>query len=955
MDQALLSEAAPNPPQTPAQPSRRTIDTAVLEEFCCNKIITAKYTFYNFLPKNLFEQFHKVANVYFLGLAIMVCFPSVSPYSNIYSTIAPISLVLAFSALKDGYADWKRHIDDRATNQSQTHVIRYHQGQPVIIEQIAWSDVRVGDIVRVDEDENVPADMVLLSVGAARGDRRTEDLHQLEAADESPRSVSSVGSVKQEHEQICHVDSCNLDGESDLKIFRCHQQTAVADTPEQLALLQLKINIDSPHGDLYTTQGWMTVNGGDKLTLDESQLLLRGHCIRNTGLAWGVIVYTGHETKIMKNNERELVNKVTQVEHAMNKQLLFIFGGLFSICSAASIGSAHFTCQNHDSAWYLGLETNNDFATSYKFSSSFATNWYGTVNCYLVGFMSFLTFIMLFSNMVPISLYVTTEFLKLCFGQFITWDAQMVSSVTGRGATCRNVNIPEELGQVACVLSDKTGTLTCNQMSLLRLSVAGHMFGKGYSEIERSEAALGGQRLEPFEREYFDWENREVLFWDPTVSGYRWLDHHQSEELQSMLEALALCHTAVPCDADNDGTVTYNVKSPDDGALVLGAANLGMRLCSRRLLSGGKEQVMLEAVERDTDAGHTGPKLSGSHQPAVGEGCKAESVAAALPSVKHRQLEYTVLETIDFTSDRKRMSVVVRRSEAEGGGLMIICKGADTVMATLLADTQDPAAVSAQAHANEFADNGLRTLVVARKELSTEQFSKWRQQYRDAKEANDDEAKDALEKELESGLYVLGATAIEDKLQEDVAQTLEQLRAAHIRTWVLTGDKQETAIKIGQACKLLVLEQSEEMMQRSGLHSEDVMDLMVLELPAQRMSLDRSVPVLSTNYEVDDLEGLKVQMNQLKHSLSNGAWRHALVVSGPTLMLLGIGWDAKTTSALTEERFGQYADAQLQFVQLASECEAVLCCRVSPSQKADLTKLVKLHTNEVSFFYLSDL
>lgn len=169
-----------------------------------------------------------------------------------------------------------------------------------------------------------------------------------------------------------------------------------------------------------------------------------------------------------------------------------------------------------------------------------------------------------------------------------------------------------------------------------------------------------------------------------------------------------------------------------------------------------------------------------------------------------QNVKYDVLDVIEFTSARKRMSIIVRDPS---GKLILYCKGADSIIYPLLQANQPYAQETLQLlesmiliilfnTVQDFAKDGLRTLVVARAYLDENEYAAWSKEYADAKcSFVDRDAKiEQISEKIERHLELVGVTAIEDKLQEGVGDTIATLAQAGIKIWVLTGDKQETAI-----------------------------------------------------------------------------------------------------------------------------------------------------------------
>jgi len=267
-----------------------------------NKVSTAKYNVATFLPKFLYEQFSKYANLFFLFTAGLQQIPDISP-TNRYTTIGPLIVVLLVSAGKELVEDWKRKTQDKDLNRSKTKVL-----QGSTFEETRWLSVRVGDIVRVESEEPFPADLILLA--------------------------------SSEPEGLCYIETANLDGETNLKIKQAIPETADLVSPGDLGRLSGRIRSEQPNSSLYTYEGTLTMNmgGGEKeLPLNPDQLLLRGATLRNTPWIHGLVVFTGHETKLMRNATATPIKR-TAVERTVNVQIIMLVSILLALSVVSSMG-----------------------------------------------------------------------------------------------------------------------------------------------------------------------------------------------------------------------------------------------------------------------------------------------------------------------------------------------------------------------------------------------------------------------------------------------------------------------------------------------------------------------------------------------------------------------------------------------------------------------------------------
>ncbi|XP_031718583.1 phospholipid-transporting ATPase IA isoform X2 [Anarrhichthys ocellatus] len=742
-------------------------------KFCNNRVSTAKYNVLTFLPRFLYSQFRRAANAFFLFIALLQQIPDVSPTGR-WTTLVPLLFILVVAAVKEFIEDLKRHNADGVVNKKECQVLRNGAW-----EIVHWEKVAVGEVVRAANGDHLPADLVILSSSEPQG--------------------------------MCYIETSNLDGETNLKIRQGLQITADIKDIDSLVRLSGRMECESPNRHLYEFVGNIRLDGHSTAPLGPDQILLRGAQLRNTQWVHGVVVYTGHDTKLMQNSTRPPL-KLSNVERITNFQILVLFGCLLAISLVCSIGQTIWKYQYGNDAWYMDL--------NYGGAANFGLN--------------FLTFIILFNNLIPISLLVTLEVIKFIQAFFINWDTDMLYEPTNTPAMARTSNLNEELGQVKYIFSDKTGTLTCNVMQFKKCTVAGVAYGHVPEAEEGSFAEDDCHSTRASEEEGFN---------DSSLLENLQSNHPTAAVILDFMTMMAICHTAVP--ERIDGEITYQAASPDEGALVRAAQTLGF----------------------------------------VFSGRTPDSVIVQMPGTEER---YELLHVLEFTSTRKRMSVIMR---TPSGKIRLYCKGADTVIYDRLADSSRYKEITLK-HLEQFATEGLRTLCFAVTDVSESSYQQWLEIHHRActslqnRSLKLEESYELIEKNLQ----LLGATAIEDKLQDKVPETIETLMKADIKIWILTGDKQETAINIGHSCKLLTKN----------------MGLLVIN----EDTLDRTRETLS--HHCGMLGDALYKENDF-----------ALIIDGKTL-----------NYALT---FG----VRQYFLDLALSCKAVICCRVSPLQKSEVVEMVK--------------
>ncbi|KAJ3387897.1 hypothetical protein HDU84_000433 [Entophlyctis sp. JEL0112] len=702
-----------------------------VKEFVDNKISTTKYTVVTFLFKFLYEQFSRYANLFFLFIGCIQQVPGLSPV-NRFGTLLPLGIVICASAFKEIVEDSKRARSDAIVN--ATFVKTLHGRQFV---EKKWKDVVVGDIVRVENGQFFPADLILLS--------------------------------SSEPDALCYIETSNLDGETNLKIRQGLPETAHLLDSEMVSLLSGEIKCELPNNSLYTFEGNMTFAGGRTVALDPGQLLLRGAMLRNTRWIYGVVAFTGHETKLMKNA----------------------------------------------------------------------------------------------------TLIVTMDFVKYYIASLISSDLDMYYEPADCPATARTSSLVEELGQVDFIFSDKTGTLTCNVMEFKMCSIAGIAYAEVVPEDKKAHTDERGKLSGMFDFKTL-LRNAET--------------HETADVISDFCILLSVCHTVIPERDENDGAnIIYQASSPDEGALVKGVQLLGYKFTTRR------------------------PK----------------SVTVEHSGYAH---EYEVLNICEFNSTRKRMSAVIRMPD---GSIKLYVKGADT----------------------DYANDGLRTLCLAYREISESEYAEWSRIYDRAATTinNRSEALDQAAEMIERNLILLGATAIEDKLQDNVPDTIYTLARAGIKLWVLTGDRQETAINIGFSCKLLTEEMTILVCNEDSFYDTKVFLQEKLEYFRKMLSQAEAEAAQANKYTGfgatvwDRLEktGEWIAKSRTVASVWNkltGRGDNELFIDKDRVIEIepfALVIDGRTLE------FALEPDCKMIFLELACLCKAVVCCRVSPLQKALVVKLVK--------------
>ncbi|CUG93673.1 phospholipid-transporting ATPase 1-like protein, putative [Bodo saltans] len=744
--------------------------------FPTNFIKTAKYTLLTFLPLNLFLQFRRISNFYFLVNMIFALIPGVSPVSPA-TAVLPLVFVVGVALIKDGYEDYARHRNDANANSIKAHVVRPDPSAACgySLVDVESKDVHVGDIIEVRLGEELRADVILLS--------------------------SSIT------ESQAFIDTCNLDGETNLKNRKAIEATWGLNSVEALVGAgPVRIRTGHPDPGLLFWTGTITI-GGEEHSLGLDQFMYRSCVLRNTDWVWGVVAYAGVDTKMFRNLQ-EKPPKMSSLDSKLNYLIVavLIVQNIFLIVLASLAVNWN---SNNDWHWYTRYYINKQTG--------------GTLWIY-----RYLSYFILLSYLIPISLFVTIELCKVAQAKMMGWDEEMFEFMNGKWYGCipNTSNLNEQLSQVKFIFSDKTGTLTENVMTYKRGDIRGNPVVADNWAASKQYLVNGGATQKAAEA-YF--------------------------------KALILCHTIQPFDdPHNPGELIYEGASPDEVALVRCACEHGFVL-------------------------------------------KERSTRSMLVDVRGQEIRFEILATLEFTPDRKMMSMIVR--DPTNGRITIYTKGADSFVIPQLSSGggNNDVLPGMKETLIDMSVLGLRTLLVCSKDMSQSEFDAWNARFIEAGKTlqNRSQAVDTVCLEMEKDLLIVGSTAIEDKLQDQVPETLKFFLNAGVVVWMLTGDKRETAVTIAATSSLCDP-------QHDYVDHVDIGDYSMASEEAKTIVGDA--------------------MNLVKqHVYANDGKRTTFVIDGPAL------------NVAMKHHFEI-------FLEVSQKVSSAVCCRLTPLQKANVVRMFQQAT-----------
>ena len=684
-----------------------TIDTQN-NPYCDNSIRTSKYTVYNFIPLFLFYFYSNYFNLYFLVVTIILSIKEISTMSWTIGVI-PYLAVILMSVIREAFEDYKKYSNDKKMNEAIT---QKYNSKTKKFEEIKWGNILTGDILKIKKNEEISSDLLIIHSSSEDG--------------------------------LCYLETSNLDGENALK------------PRKTMTLINLEnynsfdIYLGQPDKNIYELNGFVVEknqnlnNNEQKHFFNKDNVLLRGASLKNVDYIYGIVLYSGKDTKLMQNIERDSFKR-SHIEKTENAIVIYVMLFTFLLCIVGAIAAIykHKWLRNHN-AFYLFKhdEKKKDVREGFKY---------------------FGIYFLIFQNITPICLMIALEVVKMAQVFLMSFDENLFKN-KGDKFKVLNFRIQEDLGNIKYVFTDKTGTLTKNEMKFRGCSIMNILYNESN---EDNKDINNSNKISYFDNKF----NKKCLIkgfenLEPIKSGTNYINTI-SDSLKYFFLNISLNHNVLTEKKDNN-EIVYQGSNPDELTLVNCANELDIKFQS---CIGNKIKLIFFK----------------------------------------QNLEFEILERFEFSSERKRSSIVVEDPISKK--IFLYMKGADDVILTekcLNIFSYEHYFLKTKEHIDNFARAGYRTLCYCMREIDKNEFNNFHNEYKELKtklisNPNSESLKNEIEKligTLEINMVLLGASCLEDKLQNGVKKTISNLIDAGISVWMLTGDKIDTAESIAYSCKL---------------------------------------------------------------------------------------------------------------------------------------------------------
>ena len=791
-----------------------------------NKEENHKYSILFFIPVVLFNQFKQFGNFFYLLLSISQFFPTLQ-VGFLFTYVAPLGIVVGFSMLKELYDDIKRRIQDKKTNSTLVKTLYISQDIKRSLVRIhkKAADLKIGDIIELDKDSRVPADIIVLKT------------------------------FNESEENQAFIRTDQLDGETDWKLRKA---PSISQSKSEIDIVNINgfILYQAPSKLIYNFEGVLKYQN-DQGIMQQEPLNLENTMWTSTVLASqkiiGIVIYTGKETRVQMNSSTPKV-KFGILDHELNLSNFYLFVIVFILSLVISL-----------------LKGFNIFF--------------------------FVKFIILFSAIIPIALRVNLDVSKTWFSFVITKDEKIPETIA------RNSTIPEELGRISYIFSDKTGTLTKNEMIFKNIALETEVLGvenfQDLKNIVSDECQINDAPLMDVidndnninnenSNSNNNSENNNNIINTSSNKAPKRKRRERSKIIRDLITAMVLCNNVTPTESG------YQASSPDEIALVNFAKSLNMVLSHR-----SDKLIQIKDAADNTES-------------------------------------FDVLANFPFSSDTKRMGIVLKNKKH--GHIIFYLKGAENVMVKFV---KKEYIGYIKENAENLAVKGLRTLVLTQKILTENEYQKWENEYNEAcssLEQRKEKIANVISK-LENNMDFLCVTGVEDLLQDDVMGTIDVLRYAGMKVWMLTGDKVETATCISISAGIKSQKQK-----IFTIKYDDLIDDSEISVDNNKDSINSIENVNSINY-IDIINNKDDKNNIMNTEID--------IETRSKILRLNKLFNEYNVKIQTDPHLfiidGDSLDLSLKYLEskffkTAMQAQSVVCCRCSPTQKSLILKTIKKYT-----------
>ena len=731
--------------------------------YCDNSIKTCQYTILTFFPLALLNQFKTAFNWFFLVYIIIAVNPYLSDLS-VASEVTPFIIVLAISLIKEAIEDYRKYVNDKKSNNTPTLVFKKKR-----FYKEKCQNIKVGNIIKIYKDELIPADVLIIKSSLKNG--------------------------------LCYMQTSNLDGENALKpreAFNLTQKNLRNKAESVYNLFDYKngnfyIEVLPPNKDIYDIEGTVFHNKNmNHITI--KNILLRGARLKNVDYAYGIVIYTGHDTKLMQNIGHSSLKLST-----IDKKLSYIILIIFIICILINIVSSTLGIAKRESLMpdYESNIINAEYVFYFRDKKT-KRNYLEILKIIANNFLIYNTFI-------PISIIISNAVSKVFQTIYLQQYSPEYREEKDDKIKCFSTGLLDELGFVKYIFSDKTGTLTKNEMVFKGCSILTNLFDESSNSNNDSvtfdtyRSFLGIQNP-PFNLSATSKKNgsfnestrictnlsklstSKVSESFPSNNIFKFLQNTSGSRSSTQIGGIPFKSTKeaaehffiniiinhdVLIEKDSNKEISFQGASPDEITLVSAAYEFGFCFISRE-----NGIITVDIMDQNNN--------------------------------NMTEKKYKILQKFDFTSERQCSSIIVQDLSTKL--ILLYIKGSDKkIFSSLENYSKNNILPKTRAHVDQFAKQGLRTLCYGFKFLDSRYYKEWEKKYKETKYQSLTNKEllyevDDLIRKIESNVILLGVSAVEDKLQNEVEKDIKKFIEAGINFWMITGDKMDTAESIGYSC-----------------------------------------------------------------------------------------------------------------------------------------------------------